>query len=83
MVDLQSIRISYAFTSFFYVFAFPSIKRYAFFASILYVYIRTNQTVTYWRIVFQKKCYVKYSPILKYRSHRSCTKYLNKIFINM
>ena len=80
-VNLHSIRFSYVFVRFF-TFLVLLDKVCAFSSAFLCVHIRTNQTVTYWTKVFRKKIFVKgYSSISKYRSYRSCTKFLNKIFI--
>ena len=80
-VNLHSIRFSYVFVRFF-TFLLLLDKVCAFSFAFLCVHIRTNQTVTYWTKVFWKKFFVKeYSSISKYRSYRSHTKFLNKIFI--
>ena len=48
----------------------------SFSSAFLHVHFRTNHTVTYWAKVFRKKFFVKgYSPISKYRSHRSYTNF--------
>ena len=79
-VNLHSIRFSYVFFTFLLLLD----KVCAFSSAFLCVHIRTNQTVTYWTKVFPKKFFVKgYSSISKYRSYRSYTKFLNKIFINI
>ena len=80
-VNLHSIRFSYVFVRFF-AFLLLLDKVCAFSSAFLCVHIRTNQTITYWTKVFRKKFFVKgYSFISKYRSYRSYTKFLNKIFI--
>ena len=80
-VNLHSIRFSYVFVRFF-TFLLLLDKVCAFPSAFLWVHIRTNQTVTYCTKVFWKKFFVKeYSSISKYRSYRSHTKFLNKIFI--
>ena len=79
-VNLHSIR----FSSVFFTLLLLLDKVCAFSSAFLFVHIRTNQTVTYWTKVFPKKFFVKgYSSISKYRSYRSYTKFLNKIFINI
>ena len=80
-VNLHSIRFSYVFVRFF-AFLLLLDKVCAFSSAFLCVHIRTNQTITYWKKVVRKKFFVKgYSFISKYRSYRSYTKFLNKIFI--
>ena len=80
-VNLHSIRFSYVFVRFF-TFLLLLYKVCAFSSAFLCVHIRTNQTVTYWTKVFRKNFFVKgYISISKYRSYRSYTKFLNKIFI--
>ena len=80
-VNLHSIRFSYVFVRFF-TFLLLLDKVCAFSSAFLCVHIRTNQTVTYWTKVFRKNFFVKgYGAISKYRSYRSYTKFLNKIFI--
>ena len=64
----------------FFTFLLLRKKVCAFSFAFLYVHIRTNQTVTYGTKVFRKIFFIKgYSSILKYRSYRSHTKFLNKI----
>ena len=80
-VNLHRIRFSSVFVCFF-TFLLLLDKVCAFSSAFLCVHIRTYQTVTYWTKVFRKNFFVKgYSSILKYRSYRSYTKFLNKIFI--
>ena len=80
-VNLHSIRFSYVFVRFF-TFLLLLDKVCAFSSAFLCVHIRTNQTVSYWTKVFRKNFFVKgYISISKYRSYRSYTKFLNKIFI--
>ena len=80
-VNLHSIRFSSVFVRF-YTFLLLLDKVRAFSSAFLCVHIRVNQTVTYWTKVFRKNFFVKgYSSISKYRSYRSYTKFLNKIFI--
>ena len=74
-VNLHSIR----FSSVFFTFLFLVEQVRPFSSAFLYLHIRTNQTVTYWTKVVRKKVFAKgYSLILKYRSYRSYTKFLNK-----
>ena len=54
-----------------------------FFVRILYAHIRSNQAVTNWTKAFQKKFVKGFGPILKYRSYRSYTNFLNKIYIDI
>ena len=57
-VNLHSIRFSYVFVRFF-TFLLLLEKVCAFSSAFLFVYIRTNQTVTYWTKVFRKNFFVK------------------------
>ena len=82
-MDLHSIRFSSAFVRFCKFFHLHETVC-SFLSASLYVHIRINQTVTNWVKVFGKKFFVKGNDsILKYRSNRSCTKFLNKFFINV
>ena len=79
-VNLLSIR----FSSVFFTFLLLREQVCPFSSAFLYVHIRTNQTVTYWTKVVRKKFFAKgYILKLKYRSYRSSTNYLNKVFISM
>ena len=50
----------------------------------IYPYTHLPDCHIYWTKGLRKKVFVKrYSPILKYRSHRSYTEFLNEIFINI
>ena len=79
-LDLHSICFSSAFVRFCPFFLLH--ETVCSFSSVFfYVHIHINQAVTYRPKVIEKIVFVKgYSPILKYRSHRSCTKFLNMIF---
>ena len=78
MMDLHSIGFSSVFVRF-----CISIKSMLFLPAFLKVHIRTNQNASYWTKVFRKNIFVKgYSFLLKYRSHRSCINFFDKIFIN-
>ena len=79
---IYTVSVFRTFSSVFFAFLLLLDKVCAFSSAFLCVHMRTNQTVTYWTKVFQKKFFVKeYSSISKYRSYRSYTKFLNKIFI--
>ena len=88
--NLQKKRWVYAVSVFYpllsdFIRFFFSMKKVCFvWSAFLYVYIGINQIVTCWTKVFRKKILLREcSHVLKYRSYRSYTKFLTKLFITI